>query len=91
MSEDEYARGYREGWYDAKAQAADRIEVLEAALKEAGEMWVRKDNRIGVLELALRTAARRFNFMAGVGWINGVDPAVAHNECVAALQPEEDK
>ena len=47
--------------------------------------------RIGVLELALRTAARRFSFMAGVGWINGIDPAVGHNECVAALQPEEDK
>ena len=47
--------------------------------------------RIGVLELALRTAARRFSFMASVGWVNGVDPAVAHNECVAALQPEEDK
>ena len=51
----------------------------------------RLEARIGVLELALRAAARRFSFMASVGWINGVDPAVAHNECVAALQPEEDK
>ena len=32
----------------------DHIEVLEAALKEAGVMWVRKDNRIEVLETALR-------------------------------------
>jgi hypothetical protein len=80
MSEEgEYARGYREGWYDAKAQAADRvaalefeveherynvektaqeaaerIKVLEAALKEAGEMWIRKDNRIEALTEELR-------------------------------------
>ena len=45
----------------------------------------RLEARIGVLELALRTAARRFSFMASVGWVNGVDPAVAHNECIAAL------
>ena len=51
----------------------------------------RLEARIGVLELALRTAARRFSFMAGVGWVNGVDPAVGYNECIAALQPEEDK
>ena len=30
--------------------AADRIETLEAALKEAGTMWIRKDNRIAALE-----------------------------------------
>ena len=35
---------------------ADRIEVLKAALKEAGEMWIRKDNRIEALEAALRLA-----------------------------------
>jgi DNA repair exonuclease SbcCD ATPase subunit len=34
-------------------EAAKRIKVLEAALKEAGEMWVRKDNRIEQLETAL--------------------------------------
>jgi hypothetical protein len=66
------------------AEALERILRLEGAL-------VRADARIGVLELALRAAARRFSFMASVGWINGVDPAVAHNECVAALQPEGDK
>ena len=37
-------------------EAAKRIKVLEAALKEAGEMWVRKDNRIEALEAALRNA-----------------------------------
>ena len=35
-------------------EAAKRIKVLEAALKEAGEMWIRKDNRIEALETALR-------------------------------------
>ena len=71
--EDEYTRGYREGWNDATTRTA------------------KLETRIGVLELALRTAARRFSFMASVGWINGVDPAVGYNECVAALQPEDDK
>ena len=33
-------------------EAAARIEDMEAALKEAGEMWIRKDNRIEVLEAA---------------------------------------
>ena len=42
--------------------------------------------RIGVLELALRTAARRFSFMAGDGvFINGVDPEVGYRECIFAL------
>jgi hypothetical protein len=38
-------------------EAADRIEALETALKEAGEIWVRKDNRIEQLEAALREIA----------------------------------
>jgi hypothetical protein len=33
-----------------------RIEQLEAALKEAGEMWVRKDNHIEQLEERMRGA-----------------------------------
>ena len=66
--------------------------MIEDEAREPTLAYIAKlEARIGVLELALRTAARRFNFMAGVGWINGVDPAVAHNECIAALQPEEDK
>ena len=38
-------------------EAAKRIKALEAALKEAGEMWVRKDNRIEQLGAALRHAS----------------------------------
>ena len=67
-------------------------ELTQDEIREQTLAYIAKlEARIGVLELALRTAARRFSFMASVGWINGVDPAVAHNECVAALQPEEDK
>ena len=32
-------------------EAAAHIEALEAALKEAGEMWIRKDNRIEALTM----------------------------------------
>ena len=39
-------------------EAVERIKVLEAALKEAGEMWIRKDNRIEALEVALLAALR---------------------------------
>ena len=31
---DDYTRGYRKGWNDAKAHAAARIEALEATLRE---------------------------------------------------------
>ena len=48
------------------------------------------ERRIGVLDLALRAAARRFNMMGG-SFVNGIDPIVAYHECLAALTPEEDK
>ena len=55
----------------------------------AVEMCREKQDRIYVLELALQTAARRFNFMAGAGGlINGIDPKVGYHECIAALEPE---
>ena len=67
-------------------------ELTQDETREQTLAYIAKlETRIGVLELALRTAARRFSFMAGVGWVNGVDPAVGYNECVAALQPEDDK
>ena len=88
MSEDEYARGYREGWYDAKAQAADRIEALEAALKEAGEMWVRKDNRIEQLEAALREIAAIEDQSWGEDWCEINE---ARGIARKALAPEQDK
>ena len=62
-------------------------EIREPALAHIAKL----ETRIGVLEVALRNAARRFSFMASVGWINGVDPAVGYHECIAALRPEEDK
>jgi hypothetical protein len=34
---------------------------------------------------ALETAAARFNMMAGVGLVNGVDPKVGYRECMEAL------
>ena len=43
--------------------------------------------RIEALEAALETAAGRFNMMAGVGLVNGVDPKVGYRECRAALAP----
>ena len=48
------------------------------------------ERRIGVLDLALRTAARRFNMMGG-SFVNGIDPITAYHECLAALTPEEEK
>ena len=42
--------------YIAKLEA--RNEQLEAALKEAGEMWIRKDNRIEALDAALKMGIR---------------------------------
>ena len=43
------------GWAENTIILDKRIEVLEAALKEAGEMWIRKDNRIEALETELRS------------------------------------
>ena len=63
---------------DTVKAMADRIEALEAALKEAGEMWVRKDNRIEVLEAALRFYADYERYDGG---------RIAR----AALAPEQDK
>jgi len=46
-------------------EAAKRIKALEAALKEAGEMWIRKDNRIAAVEMALRFYANYERYDGG--------------------------
>lgn len=35
---DDYTAGYRGGWNDATARAADRIDALEAALREIKQL-----------------------------------------------------
>lgn len=48
-------------------EAAKRIKALEAALKEAGEMWIRKDNRIEMLEAALHRIEQSSNDHIAIG------------------------
>jgi hypothetical protein len=76
------------------ASQALRIEALEAALKEAGEMWVRKDNRIEQLEAALRATAKAVESLAfKMPPPNPYTPQfvmIAHT-AHAALAPESDK
>ena len=78
-------------------EAAKRIKVLEAALKEAGEMWIRKDNRIERLEHALRCADQFITNGIELGYIRMPDadtPDSAHKTpgiIRAVLAPEQDK
>jgi hypothetical protein len=39
-----------------------------------------------ILVAALETAAARFNMMAGVGLVNGVDPKIGYRECMDVLR-----
>ena len=67
-------------------------ELTEDEAREPTLAYIAKlETRIGVLELALRTAARRFSMLPGGALINGVDPAVGYYECMAALAPEQEK
>jgi hypothetical protein len=77
--------------------ARERIEALKAALKEAGEIWVRKDNRIERLEHALRCADQFITNGIELGYIRMPDadtPDSAHKTpgiIRAVLAPEQDK
>ena len=66
--------------------AAAMSELTQDEAREATLAYIAKlETNIGIMDQALRTAARRFSIMAGVGWINGVDPAVGYRECIIAL------
>jgi hypothetical protein len=65
---------------------------IEDETREPTLAYIAKlETRIGVLELALRNAARRFNMM-GDGFVNGINPQVGYRECIIALvEAERDK
>ena len=56
----------------------------DEARKPTLEYIAKLETSIGVMDQALRTAARRFNMMGG-GFINGIDPQVGYRECIIAL------
>ena len=67
-------------------------EIGEDEARKPTLVYIAKlETRIGVMELALRTAARRFSMMGGSGFINGVDPLVGYHECLLAIAPEREE